>query len=109
VHQDTQKEISSDTHDSVNTNYNYSTCSTDDEEPRLAKRRKPCSASAATPTPCPGRTPKPHLRRPRRLSSPSSMWVETDDVQSVSDTVVDFYGLQATRHSTTFSEPLSHS
>ncbi|KAF4631381.1 hypothetical protein G7Y89_g6756 [Cudoniella acicularis] len=50
--QDTQKEISSDTHHSMNTNYDHNTCDTDDEDPRPAKRRKPCSMPTATPILC---------------------------------------------------------
>jgi hypothetical protein len=61
------------------TNYDHNTCDTHDEDPRPAKRRKPCSMPTATPILCTERAPK---LRPSRLSSPSFMQVETDDAQS---------------------------
>jgi hypothetical protein len=73
-------EISSDTHHSVNTDDNHNTCDTSDEDPRPAKRRKSCSAPAATPT-CRGQTLELHVGQPGSLVALSTAIPEIDNAQ----------------------------
>jgi hypothetical protein len=68
-------EISSDTHNSVNTDGNHGACDTSDEGPRPAKRRKPRSARAVT--------PRLHLRR--SSPTPPTTRAEIDEAQSQDD------------------------
>jgi hypothetical protein len=70
-------EISNDTHYSVNTDDNHNTSDTSDEDPRLAKRRKPRSARTLT--------PPLHLRRSPPLGPPLTTRPEIDKAQSQDD------------------------
>jgi hypothetical protein len=54
-------EISSNTHHSVNTDDNYNSCNTSNEDPQPAKRRKPRSAPAASPNTSRRHTPDLHV------------------------------------------------
>jgi hypothetical protein len=72
--QDTHMKISSDTRYFINTD---DTCDTSDEDPRPAKRRKPCSAPAVT-------APL-YLRESRPILSHSTSSLEMDDAQPQAD------------------------
>ena len=84
-YQEAHTEISSDTYHFANTDSNHCNYDTSDEDLRPAKRRKPRSAPAVTPTTSRGHTPELHVGQPGPLVALSTATPEIDDAQPQAD------------------------
>ncbi|KUJ07017.1 uncharacterized protein LY89DRAFT_375218 [Mollisia scopiformis] len=80
-HQNAHTEISSDTYHSTNTDDNHNACDISDEDPRLAKKRKPRLALAVILATSRGYTLELHIGQPRFFVALSIATPKINDAQ----------------------------